>query len=559
MTYEHSASHLTGFLPPADVTPKNGLRPRQQEALVAVFRELQGGIVRPLVVLPTGVGKTMLAVHVAVRFKRVLFLVHREELLRQSVQTFEAQTPDLKVGMIMGHRTDLPPDVRITVGMIQTVHGRLDQIPRDSFDLIIVDEAHHAFAQTWRTTINHFNAQMYMGLSATPERLDGAPLSHIFQEIVYEMSLADAISEGYLVPPRVYKIKTSTSLANIRRQGGDLNAAELQARVNNPARNRLLVERYIDLAPNHKAVFYVAGVDHAKAVAQMFTDYSIRADAVWGNDPERGAKLKRHRNGESSVLVNDVLLSEGYDDPTITAIGQGRPTESKGLYAQILGRGLRLCPEIKKKECIVLDFVDNAGRHDLTTSWNFLGTDEWEKPSEKRRNQPPGERSGTVEEQMSHLLGEMADDARISTYVEHVSLFYLPPERNVWGYGESAWHVEPATDAQRELLSSNGYDVQHTDWSKGQAQLVIESFPPTATQLLLLMSLNYDPVRYRWTRGHADAAITRAKSEGVKNDFDLVLDIIGDRAFYHLWEKKYRRLYPSRAAALEAAMQTTSP
>lgn len=467
------------------------LKPRQRAARDAVFAKLAQGVARQLVALPTGTGKTVLACDIAREFPRALFLCHRQELVEQTARTMSRLDPDRAQGRIVQGEHRL---AAFTVGMMQTVHRRLDRLDPTAFDLIVIDEAHHAAAKTWRTVADHFKPRLRLGLSATPERADGAKLSNLFDEIVYQMGIADAVEERLLSPPTCLLCRTATDLSDVHTLGGDFNEGELQEVVNTPRRNRYIVEKYHQHASGRRAVAFTAGVQHARDLAGMFRDAGLAADWVSGDDPDRSGKLAAFAAGEIAVLANAMILTEGWDDPGVEAVLMARPTKSRSLYAQMIGRGLRL--NAGKQDCLIVDFVDNAGRHNLVAAWKFLGM---KKPpaTEVPEHWRPG-----------NTPGEAKVDAT-PVEIERVIDLLKPPPAQAFAYGEASWHYAPATEKQLAVLESRGYDVVGTDWTRGQASGVIASLPPSPRQLRALKAHGYD-VTVEWTRQQANVALDDA-------------------------------------------------
>lgn len=467
------------------------LKPRQRAARDAVFAKLAQGVARQLVALPTGTGKTVLACDIAREFPRALFLCHRQELVAQTARTMNRLDPDRAQGVIVQgeHRI-----AAFTVGMMQTVHRRLDRIDPTAFDLIVIDEAHHAAAKTWRAVADHFRPRLRLGLSATPERADGAKLSNLFDEIVYQMSIVDAVDEGLLSPPTCLLCRTATDLSDVRTLGGDLHEGQLQELVNTPRRNRYVVSKYKQHATGRRAVAFTAGVQHARDLAAEFDDAGITADWVSGDDPDRADKLAAFSAGTITVLCNAMILTEGWDDPGVEAVLMARPTKARSLYAQMIGRGLRL--NDGKRDCLIVDFVDNSGKHDLLAAWKFLG-----------RRKPPD--TGIPERwRPGNIPGEAKVDAT-PVEIERVIDLFKPPPAQAFSYGESSWHYAPATEKQLAVLESRGYDVVGTDWTRGQASGVIASLPPSPRQMRALKAHGYD-VTAEWTRQQANQALDDA-------------------------------------------------
>ena len=467
------------------------LKPRQQEAYAAVFSALDRGVDRQLVSLPTGVGKTCVAVHIAKRFERVLFLVHRQELIEQTRSTVERIEPDRAVGYLVQGRHDLQS---FTIGMIPTVYNRLDRIDPDAFDLVVIDECHRSMAKTWRLVADHFNPKLRIGLSATPERMDGSDLSCLFSEISYAMSVGDAVREGYLVSIKARQCLTSCSLSGVRTVGGDLNEGDLQAVIDVPERNEFVVAKYQEHAPGRRAICFAVSIAHAQHITEAFIAAGVAADYVAGDSPDRAEKLARFASGQTQVLSSCMVLTEGFDDPGVDCVLLARPTKSRPLFTQMIGRGLRLFAG--KSDCIVLDFTDNAGRHSLASAWRFLGYTQ----------QPPDDEVLSVDGEKKKRESKVA-----AVDIERVVDLLLPPPELPTYAGK--WQYEPATTPQLEYLARLGYDVIDSDYSKGQAASLIANSPVSAFQISQLKELGYD-VNQPWNRGQYSRAMDTAKETG---------------------------------------------
>lgn len=466
------------------------LKPRQQEAFDAVFKRLNDGIDKILLNLPTGVGKTVIGCHIAAQFDRVLFLCHRHELVEQSAKTMAAVDPNRTQGRIEQGNHELG---QFTIAMLPTVYRRLNKMNPDSFDCVILDESHHATSKTFREVLDYFQPKLRLGLTATPERLDGAALSNLFDEISYSMSLRDAVDEGYLVPPSAHQCLTSISLEGVHTRAGDFAEDELAVLVDDPIRNNFIAEKYQQHCPGRRAIAFCVNIAHAVHLAEAFNAVGIKAEWVSGADVERADKLKRFAAGEFSVLTNCQILTEGYDDKSVDAILLCRPTKSKSLFAQMVGRGLRL--NEGKADCKVLDFVDNAGKHSLVTAWRFFG-----HKNQPRDEYPQGIAPAVVPR---HSKVKAVDLERQIDLLQ-------PPEIDAFNYGSSQWHHEPATDKQLQFLAKLGYDVINNDYSKGQASGIIGSQPASSNQLRLLAGYGYN-IDTHWTRNQASKALDDSK------------------------------------------------
>lgn len=490
--------------------PPSNLRPRQVEAFNAIFEHLSRGIGSQLCMLPTGVGKTFLAVAVAQQFKRALFLVPRVELLKQSIASYESVNPGQTAGVIHGGVTN--PNAHFTVGMVQTVYNRMTDLPRTYFDLLIFDESHHIMARIWREVAEYFQPRLRLGLSATPERLDGAPLSAIFDVISYSMTVKEAVHEGALVRPKAMQVRTNIGLDSLARSGGDFDAKALEKAINTKARNKIILDTWHKYAHDRKTVIFTAGVNHARQLEKLFKDSGIRAISVSGDDTDREQRVQDFENGKYQVVANSQLLVEGWDDPTVDCVMMCRPTQSRALYIQAVGRGLRLHPG--KSDCLILDFHDSSRRHRLVGVWDFWGA----RVKNKRLDEP--EDLMEAEAKTEQDLSELAGTFNIEAYLEEVDVLAPPPDIDEFVLGAHKWHGMPATEKQLETLAKLGYDTG-LDWTRGQASAVIGREPATQQQLKLLLALGYDTISHRWSRDEASAAIDDAKRQGKEPDWSV--------------------------------------
>jgi hypothetical protein len=485
-------------------------RPHQREAQEAVFSRLAAGVTRQLIEAATGTGKTFTAVNLAQHFNRVLFLVHRQELLHQTIRAFQDAGHSLEdIGVIWQGRQE--DNRRFVVGMIQTVHVRLSRIPPQQFECVILDECHHATSPTNRQVLDHFTPRLRLGLSATPERADGAPLNDLFDEISYSLGIREAIERQLLVRPLAIQTRTKLSLEQVRIRGGDFLDGELQAALDNEERNNLIVQKWIEHAANRKTLVFAAGIAHSESLAEAFKAERIAAEYVYGNDPERAEKLKAFSFGEIQVLTNAMVLTEGFDEPSASAIAFARPTKSRPLYAQMLGRGLRLFPG--KEDCTVLDFVDMTDRHSIVTAWNFFG-----------HETPAGDGLIDCSQPVKPMTVEEKGQALKLKEVEGIiDLLEPPPKINSFSIGSAAWHQQPASTKQLVLLADHG--IEASGWSKGQAHVAINQLPISDKQRAALLARGFNVLTKSWTRGMADAAFLAAEQRGIKPDWALVREV----------------------------------
>jgi superfamily II DNA or RNA helicase len=354
------------------------LYPFQIEAKEAVLRHWESGHKAALVSLPTGSGKTIvfsdvLQSSLSGRNDKALVLVHRDELLRQSLEKLNFVWPGVKLSTVDAASSNFAG--QITVASVMSVVRRLDKIPR--MDKVVTDEAHHAPASSWLKIYKRlgelFPDWQHVGVTATPIRNKGASdLEAIFGKPVYVKSIFELIVEGYLSPLKGLEVKTEISVEDVGIQGGDFIAEELSRVINTKERNQMVVENYLELAVDRKALVFAADLNHARSLAEMFKTQGVSAAWVSGETPlnSRRSFLEKLRNGELKVIVNCMVFTEGFDEPSLDAILVARPTRSLVLYCQMIGRGLRPYPG--KKNCLFIDFVDNSSKHRLISMQDLL-------------------------------------------------------------------------------------------------------------------------------------------------------------------------------------------
>ena len=341
------------------------LRPYQQEALEAIVNFSERGINRQLVVLPTGAGKTVIFSHLPL-FKQksfpMLVLAHRAELLHQAQDKISWSNPHISIEIEQGSNHAGYADVVVasvpTLGRAES--NRILKYPKDYFKTIVIDEAHHAAAPSYRRIIDYFNSPFLLGVTATPQRSDNTRLTDVFDEIVYYKTIQDLIEDGYLCPLVGYRVKTNTDISGVATHEGDYVQSQLEEAIDNPQRNSAIVAAYNNLVPGSKAIVFCAGVKHAHNVAASFTQSGIATEVILGDTQEDIRKdiLQRFKENTLSVIVNVGVLTEGFDEPSVQTIILARPTRSTLLYTQIVGRGTRLYEG--KTHCTILDIADTT-------------------------------------------------------------------------------------------------------------------------------------------------------------------------------------------------------
>lgn len=399
------------------------LRPYQEAQLDAIASTfLQQNLNRLLIKSPTGTGKTVTFAEMLkwgrlrawldtfpAGERRMLVIAHREELLDQAAAKIRAANPGLLVGVEQGERR-ASTSLDVVVASIQTLAAmkfrRLERLTNAmAFRIVIVDEAHHAAARTYRAALARLGFlpamaddgagdieraeetdvaameqalkgwdrvapkdRLLVGVTATPNRSDAVGLGCVFQTIAYSYALKDAISDGWLVPITPWAIETDTSLDGVRIARGEFNQRELAEAVNTDERNLRAVAAWREHAEGRPTIAFSVDVAHAHALAAAFEHAGFRAAAVSGETPkdDRRALLERFSAGGLDVLANCMVLTEGTDLPITSCILHAKPTKSSTLYEQMTGRGLRL--HEGKTDCVVIDLVDVARRHSLQTA-----------------------------------------------------------------------------------------------------------------------------------------------------------------------------------------------
>lgn len=387
---------VDSYAPSASVVE---LRDYQREGIQSVLDAWQQGYRAPLVVLPTGVGKTVLAAGLIDRVfqadgARVLFLAHRKELVNQTADTIRFVSPETRVGVVQATRDRLGCEV--TVASIQTLgqrsRRRIDRLlAAQRYDIVICDEAHHAVSRQWTFVLDllrEANPQMRMvGLTATPGRADGTALDSVFDTVCFERNIFEMIEQGWLVPPHGFKVTLDIDLDRVESRGGDFVGSQLSRVMNNDYVNAAVVQSWMRYGFDRKFLAFCVDIEHATDLAAEFNAAGYPAASVHNKlkTRERDRVLKEFREGKHKILTNVEIATEGYDDPSIEGILFARPTQSQTLYIQAIGRGLRLAPA--KTECIVIDCVGNSDRHQPVQLASLAGFD----PALPQDAQPRGE------------------------------------------------------------------------------------------------------------------------------------------------------------------------
>ena len=353
------------------------LRPYQQEAREAIFEQWDGGVLKTLLVLPTGCGKTIVFAKVTEdcvrRGDRVLILAHRGELLEQAADKIR-QSTGLGCAVEKAEETCMGSWFRVVVGSVQTMmrEKRLGQFPEDYFQTIIIDEAHHCISDSYQKVLNHFSSAKILGVTATPDRGDMRNLGSYFESLSYEYTLPKAIKEGYLSPIRALTIPLKIDMTGVGVQAGDFKASDISTALDPYLQG--IAQEMEKYCKDKKTVVFLPLVKTSQKFRDLLNAHGFRAAEVNGGSQDRSEVLEAFDRGEYNVLCNSMLLTEGWDCPSVDCVVVLRPTKVRSLYCQMVGRGTRLSPG--KDHLLLLDFLWHTERHELCHPASLICQDE---------------------------------------------------------------------------------------------------------------------------------------------------------------------------------------
>ena len=342
------------------------LRPYQQRARDRIHAEWENGHTRTLLVLPTGTGKTIVFASVAadqVRAgDRVLILAHRGELLEQAADKLQRST-GLVSAVEKADATCLNTWFRVVVGSVQTLQrtARLERFPHDYFGTIIIDEAHHAITDGYRRILDYFGDAKVLGVTATPDRGDMRNLGEVFDSLAFEYKLTDAIKEGYLCRIMAQTIPLKLDISSVTMSGGDYAVGDLGTALD-PYLEQIAAEM-AQRCKGRKTVVFLPLIKTSQKFRDLLNSHGFRAAEVNGQSTDRKEVLADFDAGKYNVLCNSMLLTEGWDRPSVDCVVVLRPTKVRSLYSQMVGRGTRLSPG--KSDLLLLDFLWMTDKHEL--------------------------------------------------------------------------------------------------------------------------------------------------------------------------------------------------
>lgn len=342
------------------------LRPYQQQARDRIHAEWENGRTRTLLVLPTGTGKTIVFASVAadqVRAgDRVLILAHRGELLEQAADKLQRST-GLVSAVEKAESTCLDSWFRVVVGSVQTLQrtARLERFPHDYFGTIIIDEAHHAITDGYRRILDYFDKAKVLGVTATPDRGDMRNLGEVFDSLAFEYKLTDAIKEGYLCRIMAQTIPLKLDITDVGFTSGDYSLGQLGTALD-PYLEQIAAEM-AQRCKGRKTVVFLPLIKTSQKFRDLLNSHGFRAAEVNGQSTDRKEVLADFDAGKYNVLCNSMLLTEGWDCPSVDCVVVLRPTKVRSLYSQMVGRGTRLSPG--KSDLLLLDFLWMTDKHEL--------------------------------------------------------------------------------------------------------------------------------------------------------------------------------------------------
>ncbi len=330
------------------------------------MNEWENGKQKTLLVLPTGTGKTIVFAKITedlVRAgERVLILAHRGELLSQAADKLEKAT-GLKAATEKAEESCLGSWYRVTVGSVQSLmrENRLSKFDETYFDAIIIDEAHHVLSESYRRVLDHFSSAKVLGVTATPDRGDMRDLGAVFESLAYEYTLPRAIKEGYLSPIKALTIPLQLDLSGVSMQSGDFKAADIDSALDPYLWQ--IADEMLHYCADRKTVVFLPLIKTSQKFRDILNEKGFRAAEINGNSEDRAEVLADFDAGKYNVLCNSMLLTEGWDCPSVDCIIVLRPTKVRALYCQMVGRGTRLCEG--KEDLLLLDFLWHTQRHEL--------------------------------------------------------------------------------------------------------------------------------------------------------------------------------------------------
>lgn len=509
------------------------LRPYQQEAKEAVFDQWENGTRRTLLVLPTGCGKTIVFAKITedcVRHgDRVLILAHRGELLEQAADKIHKAT-GLGCAVEKAEESCQGSWFRIVVGSVQTMmrEKRLGRFPADYFNTIIIDEAHHCITDSYQRVLQHFPEAHVLGVTATPDRGDMRNLGQYFETLAYEYTLPKAIKEGYLCPIKALTIPLKIDMSSVSIQAGDFKAGDISTALD-PYLERIAqeMERH---CKDKKTVVFLPLVKTSQKFRDILNGHGFQAAEVNGDSQDRSEVLEAFEKGNYNVLCNSMLLTEGWDCPSVDCVVVLRPTKVRSLYCQMVGRGTRLSPG--KDHLLLLDFLWHTERHELCHPASLICQDEEVARQMTKNIEEAGcpvdieEAEKTAAEdvvaQREEALAKQLDEMkrRKGRLVDPLQFEMSIQAEDLSGYVPAfGWEMAPPSDDQKRTLEKLGINAENIE-NAGKASKLLDRLSKrraeglsTPKQIRQLEQRGFQNVG-TWTFGQAKKLIDRIAANG---------------------------------------------
>lgn len=461
--------------------------------------------------------------------ERVLILAHRGELLDQASDKI-AKSTGLLCAVEKAESTSVNSWYRIVVGSVQSLmrESRLSQFSKNHFDTIIIDEAHHSVSDSYQRILKYFDESKTLGVTATPDRSDLRNLGTYFESLAFEYTLPKAIKEGYLSPIKALTIPLKLDLSAVRQQSGDFSAGDLGTALD-PYLEQIAAEMW-RVAKDRKIVVFLPLVKTSQKFTNILNSYGFKAAEVNGESQDRAEILADFDSGKYNVLCNSMLLTEGWDCPSVDCVVVLRPTKVRSLYSQMVGRGTRLFPG--KTELLLLDFLWHTERHELCHPAHLIAENEEIAAAMTKQIEEAGvpldlemvEKQATEdvvaarEEALAKKLEEMKRRKRalvdplqfeMSIQAEDLSS-YVP------AFG---WEMAPPSEKQIQTLEKLGILPDEID-NAGKASLLLERLDKrraegltTPKQIRFLEQRGFDHVG-TWSFDDAKRLIDRIAGNG---------------------------------------------
>lgn len=516
------------------------LRPYQNEAKNAVFEQWNEGNSKTLLVLPTGCGKTIVFAKITEKCvslgERVLILAHRGELLSQAADKIMKVT-GLGCAVEKAEESCLNSWYRVVVGSVQSMmrEKRLANFSPDYFDTIIIDEAHHAISDSYQNVLNHFYDAKVLGVTATPDRGDMKNLGQVFDSLAYEYTLPKAIKEGYLSPIKAQTIPLELDLRGVSTQAGDFKASDIDTALDPYLMQ--IADEMKKYCANRKTVVFLPLVKTSQKFTEILNSKGFRAAEVNGNSDNRTEVLTDFENGKYNVLCNSMLLTEGWDCPSVDCVIVLRPTKVRGLYCQMVGRGTRLCEG--KSELLLLDFLWHTERHELCRPAHLIceNPEVTKKMTENLSESPYPQDIVEAENKASEDVVAQREEALAKTLAEMKTrkrklVDPLQYEMSIQAEDLSSyvpafgWECAPPTDKQKITLEKYGIFPDEID-NAGKAKLILDRLAKrrdegmtTPKQIRFLEQKGFEHVG-SWQFETAKKLIDRIASNGWRVPYDI--------------------------------------